>query len=213
MMFPPLLRKYDPLFEKYGGPIPVAFLRALSKKESSQNHLSHDGPAYGLLQVVPGVVLPGYNAAHRTAYTANDLLNAEINVAVGADLLRRIATAYSRHPDPNMKTDFSNPEFVRLLVAGWNSGYSEGGGVGKVASYLERHGQRVTHDAVFANAAAAGATQHLQNSAKKRWQREVADLYAAQPDAHAHSGGTGGFLVKVGITAAVALLAVKFLFK
>jgi hypothetical protein len=187
----------------------VPFLRALSWKESRQNPADHSGPAYGLLQILPSV-LPGYNASHRTSYGTSQLLNADINAAVGADLLNRIAVAYSKHRDSNMRPDFSNPEFVRLLLAGWNSGYSEGGGVGKVASYLEARGQPVTHDAVFANAGRAGATVHLQNAAKQRWQREVSDLYFAQPDA---GGGIGSFLVKVGVAVAVALLATKYIFK
>jgi hypothetical protein len=187
----------------------VPFLRALSWKESRQNPSDHSGPAYGLLQVLPSV-LPGYNASRGTSYTPNDLLNANTNAAVGADLLNRIAAAYSKHRDSNMRPNFSNPEFVRLLLAGWNSGYSESGGVGRVASYLESRDQPVTHDAVFANAARAGATVHLQNTAKQRWQREVADLYFAQPDA---GSGVGSFLVKVGVAAVVALLATKYIFK
>lgn len=163
---------------------------------------------------MPSVVLPGYNARHGTGYGAGDLLNAEVNVAIGTDLLRRIMEAYAKHPGRNMRADFGNPEFVKLLVAGWNSGFSEaspGGGLGSVARYLEQRGIPVTHDNVFAHARAAGATQHLSNTAKQRWQREVAALYFAQPDAG--GSGVGSFLVKVAVTAAVALLAVKFVFK
>lgn len=199
------------MFRKHGGRVPVAFLRALSKKESNQNPTSHSGPAYGLLQVLPQI-LTGYNQRKGTGYVPNDLLNADINAAVGSDLLNRIAAAYAKHPDPNMRPDFSNPEFVKLLVAGWNSGYSEGGGVGKVASYLEQRGQRVTHDAVFSNASAAGATVHLQNPAKQRWQREVAALYFAQDDAGKTSIDLG-FWGKVGITVVVSLLAARYVFR
>ncbi len=110
-----------------------------------------------------------------------------------------------------MQTDFGNPEFVKLLLAGHNSGYSEAGGVGRVASYLEQRGIPVTHDNVFKYASAAGATVHLQNTAKQRWQREVAALYFAQPDAG--GSGVGGFLAKVGVTAVVALLAFRYVFR
>lgn len=207
---------FDSLFAKHGGRIPVAYLRALSFKESGQNPNSCARAACGLLQVVDSVVLPGFNARYGTGYTRSSLLDPEINIRVGADLLNRIAQAYARHPDPNMQTDFSNPEFVKLLTAGWNSGYSEGGGVGKVASYLESRGLPVTHDNVFAHAGAAGATTHLQNAAKKSWQASVAALFAAQPDAGRMGGGASGdvsFWFKIGITAAASLLAARYIFK
>lgn len=202
-MLAPLSTAFDSLFEKYGGRVPVAYLRALSKKESNQNPASCAGAACGLMQVVPTVVLPGFNASHGTGYTRSDLLNPEINIQVAADLLNRIIGAYARHPDPNMQPNFANPEFVKLLTAGWNSGYSEGGGVGRVASYLESRRIQVTHDNVFAHASEAGATKHLQNAAKQRWQREVADLYYGQPD---RAKSTTDWIIGIGLSVGIATL-------
>ena len=206
-----ILKSYDPVFRAHAGRIPVAFLRALAMRESSLNPNENTSPAYGLMQLVNTVRLE-YNQLRNTHYSQSDLLNPDINVKIASDLLHRIMTAYARHPDPNMQPNFSNPEFVKLLVAGWNSGYSEGGGVGKVARYLEARGLPVTHDNVFANAGAAGATTHLQNAQKKAWQRSVADLYFSQPDAGKVSLDTS-FWAKVGITTAVALLAARYLFR
>ena len=173
-----LSRKYDSLFQQYGHGLPVNFLRALSKKESDLNPNETQGPAWGLMQVVE-VVRDGYNKRYGTSYLRSDLLNPRINVNIASELLKRIGDNYHRfHPHtPNMQRDFSNPEYVKLLLAGWNSGYSEAGGVGKVAKFLENSGIPVTHDNVFAFAGAAGAALTLQNSAKQRWQRDVADLF------------------------------------
>lgn len=173
---------FDALFQQFAGGIPVAFLRALSYKESSQQPSAMTGSAKGLFQITP-IVLDGYNAAHGThLFPAPHLFDPKINTKVAADLLGKIARAYDKHPSPNLKTNWANPEWVKLVLAGWNSGYSEGGGVGKVASYLEARGIPVTHDNVFAYAGAAGATQHLQNSAKQGWQRSVASLFYSQGD-------------------------------
>jgi soluble lytic murein transglycosylase-like protein len=195
-----LSRQFDPLFSKHAGDVPVNFLRALAKRESNFNPKETGGSYWGILQVGFRNVLPSYNKRRGTNFSANDLLNPDINIMIAADLLNRIPIAYAKHPDPNMKPDWSNPEFVKLVLAGWNSGYSEGGGVGKVARYLESRGIPVTHDAVFANAAAAGATKHLSSTAKQRWQRGVASLFY-QEGGPGFFAGSRGRLKMLGLVA------------
>jgi soluble lytic murein transglycosylase-like protein len=164
------------------------------------------------MQIVP-VVRESYNKRYGTSYNHPDLLNPELNVRMATDLLRRITTAYAKHPDPNMKPDFTNPEFVKLLVAGWNSGYSEAGGVGRVAKYLESRKIPVTHDNVFAYASAAGATRHLSNLKKRNWQRSVSDLFFRQPEAPTPGQSSGKFLLQIGIAVAGGLILSKYVFK
>lgn len=172
-----LSRSFDALFHKHAGAIPVAYLRALAHKESGMNPRQSSGPAWGLLQIT-GIARKDYNRTHGTSYTQADLLNPAVNIKIAAWLLNKIVRLYSRnHSDRNMQPDWSNPEFVKLVTAGWNSGYSEGGGVGKVASVLESLGKPVTHDNVFKFSQIAGATRHLANEAKRRWQAGVADLF------------------------------------
>lgn len=180
-----LTSAYDPIFRRYAGRLPVAYLRALAQRESDfQTDLAMpggDGAAKGILQVV-GVVRDDFNARHGTSYTSDDLFNPEVNVQMAAELINMIVAGYQKHPSANMKENWSNPEFVKLVTAGWNSGFSEAGGVGRVASYLEAQGIPVTHDSVFANAAAAGATSNLSENDRLIWQRSVVDLYYQQPD-------------------------------
>jgi soluble lytic murein transglycosylase-like protein len=174
-----LSRRFDPLFARYGAPMPVAFLRALAKKESDMNPLSAEGNHWGLLQASRSSV-ETYNKKHGTSYRFEDVLNPEVNVKVASAALRRMMASYKKnHPHtPSMANqNFANPEFVKLLLAGWNSGWSERGGVGRVARWLNAQNLPVTHDNVFRYAAAAGATEHLSNLRKKKFQREVADLF------------------------------------
>lgn len=199
-----LTTQYDPLFARYGNRLPVAYLRALGKRESNLNPSSTSG-ARGLLQVVDSV-RKSYNERRGTSYTPADLLNAEINVRIATDLLNRIVIAFGKHPSKNMQENWANPEFVKLLTAGWNSGYSEAAGVGHVASYLEQRGIPVTHDNIYAHAAAAGGTVHLQRPEKRAWQQSVAALYYQQPDWNPGGGLVGYILAGAAVWGAYKLL-------
>jgi hypothetical protein len=172
----PITHAYDDVLNRYRGAIPLAYMRALAKRESNMNPAERKDPAWGLMQVVESV-RKSYNKRRGTSYTRQDLLNPDVNVKIAADLLNRIVVAFRKHPDRNMQPNWRNPEFVKLLTAGWNSGYSEAAGVGHVASWLEEQGVPVTHDNVFRYAAAAGGHWTLQRTAKQEWQRSVAALY------------------------------------
>lgn len=177
--------QYDPLFRRFAGKLPVAFLRALTQRESGFRPdlvmPGGSGSARGLMQVV-GVVRQDWNKAHGTNLQPDDLLDPATSVELASGLINRIVGYYAKHPSRNLQMDWANPEFVKLLVAGWNAGYSEGGGVGKVATYLEARGIPVTHANVFAHAADAGATRFLSDPARQAWQASVADLFYQQPD-------------------------------
>jgi soluble lytic murein transglycosylase-like protein len=200
----PLPTAYDALFNRYRESIPLNFMKALTQRESNFNPKNASGPAWGLMQITE-VVRHSYNKRHGTSYSRADLLNPAINVKMAADLLKRIVTAYAKHPAANMKTSWSNPEFVKLVLAGWNSGYSEGGGVGKVARYLHDRGLPVTHDNVFQYANAAKATYQLQRDEKRRWQAGVASLYFSE-------GGAGSSLfLNLAVAVGAAAIAYKFI--
>lgn len=169
-------QRYDFIFSKYANRLPLNFMRALSYRESRLNPRESVDPAWGLMQVVPSV-RTSYNSRRGTNYSQQDLLDPDVNVKIASDLLNRIVIAYGKHPDRNMKEDWSNPEFVALVTAGWNSGYSEAAGVGRVAKYLEARNIPVTHANVYQYASAAGGTRHLQNPRKQSWQQSVVQLY------------------------------------
>jgi hypothetical protein len=176
-------RAFDGVFQAHRGELPLAFVRALAYSESRldplDKHTPATGSAWGLMQVVD-IVRREYNERHGTSYTSDDRLNPAVNVRIACDLLGRIVRQYrTKHPRaPNLQTDWGNLEFVKLVIAGWNSGYAETRGVGLIAHYLEGRGIPVTHDAVFAHAAATpGAKAQNFTDAKRAWQRKVAERY------------------------------------
>jgi hypothetical protein len=174
-----LPRTFDPVFERYRGETPIEYLRALAMRESSMNPAERSGPAWGLLQIVE-VVRHDYNRAHKASYQRADLLDPAVNVAMATWLLRLIIASYERnHPAvPNLRADWDNPRFVELLTFGWNAGFSQAGGVGKVVRHLEAQGTTdITIDRVHQHAKAAGASRHLSRADKVAWCKSVVALY------------------------------------
>ena len=178
---------YDSIFAKHAGRIPVAYLRALASRESDMNPGEAVLPAYGLLQVIRKV-------ANGAGFTHAEMFDPDKNVQAATRTLNHIIDSYER--GHNMSPDWTNPEYVKLLTAGWNSGYSDVAGVGKVMSWLRANNLPVTHDNVLDYAQQAGAIHYLyQNKERTRtWQRSVADLFFSQPDAPTgFVGGAVGF--------------------
>jgi hypothetical protein len=187
-----LPRRFDAVFDRYRGEIPIEYLRALVERESSFEPKQRTGSAIGLMQIIP-VVLDDYNTRNGTHYKPEHLVDPSINVAIGCELLTIIIVGYAgNHPHvPNLMTDWSNLRFVELVTFGWNAGFSEAGGVGRVARYLEHHGiMDLTIDLVSQSASAAGASRHLSNAAKVKWCKSVATLYARERAASAQSRAT-----------------------
>jgi hypothetical protein len=178
-------RTYDDVFAQHGQGIPVPYLRALALKESGMNPSSKGGAAWGLMQVVE-VVRKDFNQRRHSTYSRNDLLDPTINVTIAASALATILHSYARnHPQVlNLQTNWSNPRFVELATFGWNAGWSERGGVGRVARYLEQRGiYDITIDSVHQAARAAGASEHLSNAAKVRWCKGVVAQYLRELEA------------------------------
>ena len=176
-----LPRHFDAVFDRYRGEIPIEYLRALVDRESNFEPRQRTGSAIGLMQIIP-VVLDDYNTRNGTHYKPEHLVDPAINVAIGCELLVIIIAGYAGHSHvPNLQANWSNLRFVELLTFGWNAGFSEAGGVGRVARYLEHHGTTdLTIDLVSKAAAAAGASKHLSNPAKVKWCKSVAALYARE---------------------------------
>ena len=173
------VRRFDAVFDRYRGSIPLAYVRALVERESDGRPSVRSGSAVGLMQIVP-VVLADYNNRHGTTYQSEQLVDPATNVAMGCWLLRLIVENYRKyHPRvPNLQPDWNNPRFVELLTFGWNAGFSEAGGVGRVARYLEQLGAvDITLDLITAHARVAGASKHLSNPAKVAWCKSVVALY------------------------------------
>lgn len=175
-------RRFDPIFREFGRGLPLAYLRSLAKRESNLDPADSQGPAWGLLQITE-VVRRDYNERNGTRYARKELLDPRINTTIAAELLTRIIASYRRnHPKvENLQLDWANPRFVELLTFGWNAGYSERGGLGRVVRYLKDRGIRaITVDIVTAAAETAGAARFLSMPQRVAWSKSVARLHASE---------------------------------
>lgn len=97
--------------------------------------------------------------------------------ALGHALCERPAASPCSRPTRtggSSERDRITPDFAY----GWNAGWSEAGGVGRVARYLEAQGTTdITIDLVCEYARAAGASRHLSRRDKVRWCKSVVALY------------------------------------
>lgn len=173
------VRRFDAVFAKYRGSLPIEYVRALVQRESNGQPSVRAGSSIGLMQIVP-VVLSDYNKRHGTSYRSEHLSDPATNVAIGCELLHLIIESYRKnHPTiRSLQPNWDSLDFVELLTFGWNAGHSEAGGVGRVARYLEGLGATdITLEQVSSHAKLAGASKHLSNPAKVAWCKSVAALY------------------------------------
>lgn len=187
-----LTRRFDELFARHGRGLPVPFLRALADAESSMNPRDR----LGLINVVPKALADVNERLSATRFTAQDMRDPAKNITVAATLLRAIIDSYRRHHPgvANLAEDWNNPRFVELLVAGWNAGYSERAGVGRVVRYLAAQPafrpDGVTVDDVWQAAVRARAADTLSNPRKLAFARSVAAAYLREAERDAREQPT-----------------------
>ena len=176
----PLPRTYDAVFEAELS-VPVEFARALAWNESGMNPRNKTGSYWGLFQVGPENVAD-YNRANGTTFTHDDMLDPQANARVWSWESERIRAMLAAH---GLVEDWNSRDYVSLVTAGWNSGWSNTAGVGYMLGWLRAHKLPLTHDNVFKYGKQAGAVWSLQSgnskaAAKYRWQRDTAAYYAAE---------------------------------
>jgi hypothetical protein len=163
---------FDPIFRRQAPSVPVTYLRVLAKHESDFNPSQATGCCWGLLQVDRGDTLDDFNRREGTSFDQEDLLNATVNVRIGGDLLRRIATRFAKlHPVafPN-GVEWDSSRFAGLVTQAWNAGHSEAAGAGLVIGILEDEGRTASEITPASVHAAAKripkATKNLRNVGK-----------------------------------------------
>jgi soluble lytic murein transglycosylase-like protein len=173
---------FDPIFVRRCPGIPVEFVRALVKSESDFRPalVNPKSNATGLLQITQ-VVVTGWNERTGARLSLPHLVDPDLNVTIGCDLVKRIADSYSRFHPRSLSRDFTSRRWVELLALGWNAGYSEASGVGHVVGQLEARGlspAQITVDAVHAEALRLpSAVRFLREDGRVLFAKRVAARY------------------------------------
>ncbi len=170
--------------------LPPALLLALIDYESGgdPSAVNPASGAAGLMQIT-AIVLKDYNNRHGTKWTRRDLLDPSLNIAMGAELLSRIAKTYA---SAGLKVDWRSRPFVGLVVLGWNAGYSKKAGVARVVSELKAAGKPISAAAVQAAAVNMdGVSPYLKNEKRLGWSQRVTTRYMG-PKATGNGNGKPG---------------------
>ena len=177
-----MTRQFDRIFREEGKGLPLPFLRALAYSESRNNPKQASGPAWGLLQVGidkrAGNVLKSYNERHGTTYSAQDVLDPRINVRIAGELLRTIVRMFKAE---GLEPNWENGNWLGLLTAAWNAGYSRKVGVVHTIQFLKANGIPVTLAAVYQNTPEAAPKtkagrafiKRMGQTKRRKWTRAV----------------------------------------
>lgn len=187
----PLSRQWDALFRAHADQVPVPYLRALAKRESNMDPLDQEGLAWGLMQVHK-VVVDDHNERTGEGLTLTDMLDPDRNVELATATLNRIVNLYQTR---GIIPSWQDPNYIALVTAGWNSGYSQKAGTTRVLDYLRERGLPQTWENVWKYSRAAGATQYLDPQRypkRKAWQRSVVNTYMREIGATPPAGGGSG---------------------
>jgi membrane-bound lytic murein transglycosylase MltF len=174
-----LSTKYDGIFGKHAGPIPVPYLRSLAYHESGFNPAAKHprSSATGLFQVT-AIALTDYNRRHGASLALSNLADPETSTKVAVSHLTNLLGRYGSAP--SLKVDWKSRRFAELLTLGWNSGHNA---VVQLARALEAQGispERITVDTV-SQLAARLKTPYVSDPARVAWAKRVAGVYLGQP--------------------------------
>ena len=166
-----LPKDYDSIIEKYRGVVPLAYVKAVIRYESSFNPNNRTGSYIGLMQLGPSV---------RQDYdiTEADCLVPETNIRIGCAKLNAIVRAYNR--SSNMTMDWNSADYAALVYLGYNAGSSKAAGVQYVTDILGMNGVKATPENVYQaaiNGSAPKVTEHLKNRGKIDYSKKVARGY------------------------------------
>lgn len=189
---------YEPVFARYAGNIPQAYLRTLAFKESSfkPDNVHPQSHATGLFQIT-ATALQSFNNAKRSRLSLAHLTDPALNTQVAVHHLGSVVNAYRRVN--SLKPDWSSRRWLELLTLGWNAGHNA---VISLASKMEKAGlppERITADTVSHLARATGRAKYVAEPGRVVWSKSVADMFLG-----------GGAVPATGTVAAQPVMAAMF---
>jgi hypothetical protein len=167
---------YEPIFAKYAGAIPQAYLRTLSYKESGfrADVVHPQSNATGLFQIT-STCLQGFNKAKGTAYKLAQLKDPTLNTIVAVFHLGHVVDAYSRVR--SLAPNWGNQRWLELLTLGWNAGHNA---IIGLATQMEKAGlapERITVDSASQLARATGKAKYVAEPDRVAWSKTVATMF------------------------------------
>ena len=168
--------KFDTIFEKYRGNIPHAFLLVLAETTSNLNpNFSSKGSA-GLFGI-SAAALDAFNKAKGENNGVDALADPILSTRIATWILQKIVTYYAANYPTIMAEDWSNQEYVSLVMHGYNAGYSEPKGLGAAIKKFVNTPNKLTIEAVAQVAKEIGLDPNLYNQAWINYAKKIATAY------------------------------------
>lgn len=210
---------YDSVFEKYRNNIPLNFLKALATKASGLNTNKSTNYGAGLF-MISTAVLDAFNAKMKTSYKATDLADPGVNTQMAVYVINNIVSYYAANYPKTMIENWNSPDYVALVVHGYNNGYKEPKGVGVAIKAVEKTApDKMSVDTVAQAAKTLGLAPSMYEAGGLAFAKNVASLtVTAKPVTSAaplpvpsttggKGRGVGGIGVALFVGAPLALFA------
>lgn len=175
MAFPGQVEKWRELANKVfaGSGIPVDLVLAIIQGESAGDERRVYKAARGLMQITPVVWKDQVDRFGAPITTDAQLFDPQTNLQLGRKTLQHVVTVLRRYVQPN----WDDRVWVESVIAGWNAGYSDKQGLGRVYQYLRQRGRPLNVDEAAKVAVDAGAKRYLSEPRRRRFWRIVAGHY------------------------------------
>ncbi len=174
--------KFDTIFNKFRGKIPISFLRSLSYLKSSMNTNRSIQNSAGLFMIsLP--VLKAYdkafpNQSPEGGHKATDLSDPILNTKIALWIINRIVKYYAKNYPKTLSENWNDATYISLIVHGFNTGYTEPKGIGAAIKKIENEApKKMTIDNVATISKALGLNKSKYDERKINFAKNVANVY------------------------------------
>lgn len=170
--------KFDNVFNKFRGSIPLDYLKAHAYSVSKMNPKKSGGNSAGLFMISKGA-LRVFNNKFNKNYKAEELSNPALNTQIATWILHKIISYYDKRY-PSLKQNWNNASYVALVAHGYNTGYSEPNGIGAAVKKIESAGGKVTLTNVARVSKVIGLGPAKYNSRTIKLAKNITNLFFVQ---------------------------------
>ena len=177
--------KYDNIFEKFRGTIPLSYLRALAFSQSNLNAAKSFKGAAGLF-MISDAALRAYDKKYPIAATnqsierkSSDLADPILNTRIAVWILGNIIKYFSTHYPKTMSENWNDPTYAAVVTLAFNVGYTEPQGIGAAIKALESKPDKFSMESLVQVAKEIKLDASKYSDKMVSYAKTVANLYVA----------------------------------
>jgi len=175
--------KYDAIFEKYRGTIPLAFLRTLAFSQSNLNTNKSVSNSAGLFMISEPALqafdkkFPSFMPPSPHKFI--DLSDPALNTVIAVWIIDNITTYYANKYPNSMSKNWNSPVYAAIIAHSFNVGYAEPKGLGAAIKKFELMPDKLSLDSLaqVAKELKLGERKYSEKDINRA--RTVGNLYIA----------------------------------